>query len=74
MVPLAEARERSLEARRLLKTKIGPIQERNQTSSILSFDEEAREVHRINAPSWRNAKHSAQFISDLGFGRNICVA
>jgi len=45
VVPLAQARERSLEARRLAKAKIDPIRERKETSSIMSFEEAAREPY-----------------------------
>lgn len=33
--------------------------------SVPTFEEAARRVHEIHTPSWRNAKHAAQFISTL---------
>ena len=65
IITLEEAREKALEARRLVKQGVDPIAEKRRSSSILSFAQAAREVHRINAPSWKNAKHGAQFISTL---------
>lgn len=65
IIMLEEAREKTLEARRLVKQGIDPIAEKRRSSSILSFAQAAREVHRINAPSWKNAKHGAQFINTL---------
>ncbi len=32
---------------------------------MLTFEDAARKVHEIHRPSWRNAKHAAQFISTL---------
>jgi len=65
IISLIEAREMALEARRLVKQGLDPIADRRHSSEVLSFAEAAREVHRINAPSWKNAKHAAQFISTL---------
>lgn len=65
IVPLADGREKALEARRLAKSGIDPILDRKQTAEIMSFAEAAREVHRINLPTWRNKKHADQFISTL---------
>ncbi len=65
IISLEEAREKALEARRLVKRGVDPITDKRRSSSILSFAQAAREVHSINAPSWKNAKHGAQFISTL---------
>ena len=51
IIMLEEAREKTLEARRLVKQGVDPIAEKRRSSSILSFAQAAREVHRINAPS-----------------------
>lgn len=65
LVSLAEAREKALYNRKLARSGGDPLAEKRKAQSVLSFEDAAREVHRINAPSWRNKKHAAQFIATL---------
>lgn len=65
IVTLSEARETALDNRRQVKAGIDLIQAKKQSQAILTFEEAARKVYEINKPSWRNAKHAAQFISTL---------
>lgn len=65
LVPLAEARETALHNRKVARAGGDPLAEKRQGQSVLSFEEAAREVHKLNAPSWRNKKHAAQFITTL---------
>lgn len=68
LVPLAAARERTLELRRAYRDGRDPLAERRAArdkTHTPSFAEAARACHAEHAPSWRNAKHAAQFISTL---------
>jgi integrase len=38
---------------------------RREAEAVLTFEEAARKVHALHLPTWRNAKHGAQFISTL---------
>lgn len=65
LVSLAEAREKALANRKLAREGKDPREERRRAEEILTFEQAAREVHRLHRPSWRNAKHAAQFITTL---------
>jgi integrase len=65
LVTLAEAREAALSNRKLARSGGDPLADKTAAQAILTFEQAAREVHRINLPTWRNAKHGAQFISTL---------
>ena len=65
LVSLAEAREKALTNRKLAREGKDPREEKRRAEAILTFEEAAREVHRLHRPSWRNVKHAAQFISTL---------
>ena len=65
LVGLAEARETALENRKLARQGGDPLRARREASAILSFEEAAREVHRIHLPTWKNKKHADQFITTL---------
>jgi len=65
LVSLAEAREKALANRKLAREGKDPREEKRRAEEILTFEEAAREVHRLHSPSWRNVKHAAQFISTL---------
>ena len=65
LVSLAEAREQAFENRKLARSGSDPMRARREASAIMSFEEAARHVHDVHTPSWRNAKHAAQFISTL---------
>ena len=63
-VTLAQAREKALEARRLLKAGIDPLSARSQASS-LTFKAAAEALIENKRSGWRNAKHAAQWTSTL---------
>ena len=62
---LAEVREVARENRKLARQGGDPLKAKRTAEAILTFEEASRQVHKIHAPSWRNAKHAAQFISTL---------
>ena len=68
-VSLADARERASEVRKQFRNGIDPVEakrlEKSARSSIPTFAEAANEVHAELIPTWRNAKHQAQWISTL---------
>ncbi|MHA3977424.1 tyrosine-type recombinase/integrase [Halovulum sp. GXIMD14794] len=65
LVPLQKAREEALENRRLARAGGDPLRARQETQAVLTFEEATRKVHEMHRPSWRNAKHAAQFLSTL---------
>lgn len=65
LVTLAEARGAALVNRKLARAGGDPIQSRRAALAVMTFEEAAREVHRINSPSWKNPKHADQFINTL---------
>jgi integrase len=65
LVSLAEAREAALANRKLARAGGDPIRTKRETAAVLTFEEAARKVHTLHLPTWRNAKHGAQFISTL---------
>lgn len=65
LVTLAQARELAQENRKLARAGGDPLRAKREAKAIMTFEEAAREVHRLNQPSWKNAKHAAQFISTL---------
>ena len=60
-VGLADAREKALAARRLVKTGVDPIAERQKDRGVPTFGELADEVSNDLAPGFRNDKHKAQW-------------
>lgn len=65
LVSLAEARQTALENRKAAREGKDPLQARRAEQAALTFEEAARKVHTLHLPTWRNAKHGAQFISTL---------
>lgn len=65
LVSLAEARQIALENRKAAREGKDPLQARREEQAALTFEEAARKVHVLHLPTWRNAKHGAQFISTL---------
>jgi Phage integrase central domain/Arm DNA-binding domain len=64
-VRLADAREKALDARRLIKRDgKDPIAERGR-ARIRTFKETAESLIESKRPGWRNAKHAAQWRSTL---------
>ncbi|MES2666912.1 MAG: integrase arm-type DNA-binding domain-containing protein [Pseudomonadota bacterium] len=65
LVSLAEARDTALANRKLAQAGGDPIRAKRESEAVLSFEEAARKVHALHLPTWRNAKHGAQFLSTL---------
>lgn len=65
LVSLANAREAALENRRLARAGGDPLKSKREARSIMTFEEASRVVYEMHKPTWRNAKHAAQFISTL---------
>jgi integrase len=65
LVSLAEAREWALSNRRLARAGGDPLAAKREATAIMTFEEAARAVHEAHKPTWKNAKHAAQFISTL---------
>jgi integrase len=64
-VGLADAREKALDARRLIKRDgKDPISERGR-AKVKTFKEAAQALVESKRPGWRNAKHAAQWGSTL---------
>ena len=63
-VTLAMARERALEARRLIADGEDPIAKKRQAKPK-TFKDAALELIEHKRPGWKNAKHAAQWISTL---------
>jgi len=59
-VPLAKARDRAAEARRLLAAGLDPLSARTKPRTM-SFGEAADALVESMSPSWRNEKHRAQW-------------
>jgi len=64
-VSLKLARERALEVRSQIEVGIDPVAERQKAAGIPTFSEAAKLVHAEHKASWKNAKHSAQWLSTL---------
>ena len=63
VVTLNQARERALEYRRMAKQGLNP--RFNASREIPTFEEVAQQVHIDRMPTWKNAKHGAQWINTL---------
>src|SRR4051794_30989575 len=63
-ITLARARERAMEARRLVKGGRDPLAERSR-GTALTFKAAAEALIESKRPGWRNAKHAAQWGSTL---------
>lgn len=64
-VTLADARIAAFANRKLAREGGDPLAERRAEKTVLTFEEAAREVHRINLPTWKNPKHGDQFLNTL---------
>lgn len=70
-VSLADARDATEQLRKALKDGRDPIAEREAAKTLAeaekppTFREAAKRVHDEHRPSWRNAKHAAQWLSTL---------
>ena len=65
LVSLAEARELAVSNRKLAKTGGDPLAAKRERMAIPSLNEAIDKVIELNAPTWTNAKHAAQFKSTL---------
>lgn len=65
LVSLAEAREAALANRKLARSGGNPLQAKRQVSAILTFEEAARRAHTEFAPTWKNPKNRAAFLTTL---------
>lgn len=65
LVTLAEARDMALANRKVARAGGDPLQDRRDAKAIPTFEDAARTVHELHAPTWRNRKHAAQFIATL---------
>lgn len=65
LVTLAEARQQALANRKLSVAGGDPIRAKKEAEAVLTFEDAARKVHALHLPTWRNAKHGAQFLSTL---------
>lgn len=68
-VGLAEAREKALEAQRLARRGVDPIEQRTEQARVESskptFTEVAAAYIRAHRRGWKNAKHARQWVSTL---------
>ena len=65
LVPLAEARAKALDNRRLARAGGDPLARRPAGGGVPTFAEAARTVHALHRPSWRSAKHAGQWLAVL---------
>lgn len=65
LVSLSEARERALANRKLAREGGDPMQARQAAARVMTFEEAAREVHRLHLPTWRSKRHAALVLSSL---------
>lgn len=65
LVGLAEAREMAVEHRKAARQGDDPLAAKRRSAGILTFQEAAQKVHLLSAPTWRNGKHGAQWLSTL---------
>lgn len=65
-VSLADARDAAHHIRQQVRQGLDPVAERKRArSQIPTFKEAALAVHNEHLPSWKNPKHSAQWLSTL---------
>lgn len=66
LVSLSEAREKALLMRKIAREGGDPLLERRKAQgAIPTFSEAAERVHAEHAPSWKNEKHAAQWLTTL---------
>ncbi|EEA95380.1 site-specific integrase [Pseudovibrio sp. JE062] len=65
LTTLGEARDQAYENKRKALKGEDLLGARRKQKAILTFEAAAREVHKVNLPTWRNEKHGKQFISTL---------
>lgn len=68
LVSLADARDLAHEIKRKTRIEgVDPVSARRRIKggAVPTFEEVAREVHKVNLPTWKNAKHGAQWLATL---------
>ena len=65
LVTLAEARDAAIENRKLARAGGDPLAARHAKVALPTFDEAVQKVIELYSPTWRNAKHAAQFRNTL---------
>ncbi len=65
LVSLSEAREAALANRKMARAGGDPLQAKRSASAVMTFEEAAREVHRLHASTWRSEKHGKAFLATL---------
>lgn len=65
IITLADARAIAFENYKSARLNNDPVAERKQENAILSFENAAQQVFELYKPTWKNAKHTQQFISTL---------
>ena len=65
IVSVATARKNAHQNLVLVSEGIDPIEDKKLDNIIPKFEVAARKVYEDNRPTWRNAKHAAQFITTL---------
>jgi len=66
LVPLAEARERALQYRRLARDGGDPVAERRRARvTVPTFEEAARTTYAEHKQGWKNGKHIDQWLQSL---------
>lgn len=65
VVTLAKAREKALTNKRIAYERGDPLAEKHAAEAALTFEDAARKVHEMHAPTWRNDKHRLDFIRSL---------
>jgi integrase len=65
LVSLKEARDKAAALRKAAREGADPIADKRVRDGVPTFEEAARDVHAEHAPSWRNEKHAAQWLTTL---------
>ena len=65
IVTVSTARKKAYQNLVIVSEGKDPIEDNKQDKIIPKFEEAARTVYEANRPTWRNAKHAAQFITTL---------
>ena len=68
LIGLAAARAAAIDVKRKLRAGLDPVGERKRErikASLPTFEQAARLCHAEHKPTWRNAKHAAQWLATL---------
>ena len=65
LVPLAEARTKAIENRRMAREGGDPLAEKRRAKAILTFEQATKKAHEELSPTWKNPKDRAAFLSTL---------